>query len=151
MEPVKKNVPAMLQASLIFVAWSLVPTLVFVFILSQFVPFGIMIIKSKIDMLRAITTGPLIETAAMAFYLDSLRKLLKERTIVTCVISSASWGLFHSLFNIYWGIVILWPFFIFSIAYTRWSVLGRWWGYAAATTTHALHNAIAIALAFLLR
>ena len=54
---------------------------------------------------------------------------------------AALWGVLHSLVAARWGLVVWWPFLIFSIAYLTWRPLGYWRAVGVVTAIHLLQNA----------
>ena len=67
--------------------------------------------------------APLAETLIMAGVLSLLVRFL---SLTPAVIASASlWGIAHSLQAPVWGLVIWWPFLIFSTLYVTWRGQGR--------------------------
>lgn len=84
--------------------------------------------------------APLVETVIMAGVIEILGRFLPPWP--TVVVSAVGWGLAHSLAASAWGLVIWWPFLIFSILYLVWRQRSIAWGYAIAASVHALQNAI---------
>lgn len=97
--------------------------------------------------LAVVLFAPLVETLIMAGLI-----WLSERLVPTglAVLASAVlWGLFHSTQAAGWGLVIWWPFLIFSTLYVVWRQRGFWIGIGVAAATHALQNLIpGFAIAF---
>ena len=64
-------------------------------------------------------------------------------------VSAAGWGIAHSLQAPAWGLVIWWPFLIFSTLYLAWRPRGVAIALAVAATAHGLHNLLpALTVAF---
>jgi hypothetical protein len=82
--------------------------------------------------------APLVETLIMAGVLALLARFVMPTVAV--VASAALWGVAHSLQAAVWGLVIWWPFLIFSTLYLVWRQHGTMTGIAVAATTHALQN-----------
>ena len=82
--------------------------------------------------------APFIETLIMAAALEILLLILPPRFAV--IASSAGWGLAHSLAAAAWGLVIWWPFLIFSTLYVTWRGQGRAIAIAIVFAVHALNN-----------
>ena len=82
--------------------------------------------------------APLLETLIMAAVLSFLTRFLSPT--VAILASALLWGVAHSLQAPVWGLVIWWPFLIFSTLYVVWRQRGVWAGIAVAATTHALQN-----------
>lgn len=83
--------------------------------------------------------APLVETLVMAAVLEVLRRLF--RPWIAAVASSAAWGVAHSLMAPLWGVVIWWPFLIFSTLYLTWRGRGWWRAAGIAAAVHVLQNA----------
>ncbi|WP_425230273.1 hypothetical protein [Sphingomonas sp.] len=65
--------------------------------------------------------------------------------------SALLWGVAHSLMAARWGLVIWWPFLIFSVAYLSWRGRGYWRAVGLVAAIHALNNAGPIAASLLFR
>ena len=91
--------------------------------------------------------SPFVETLLMGSVLDLLRRRLAAWQAV--IASALLWGLLHSLLASWWGVVIWWPFLIFSVVWTTWRPRGFWVATAMVTAVHVLQNlGPAIAIAF---
>ena len=94
-----------------------------------------------------VVFAPILETLIMGAVLLVLDRLLGFLPAV--LLSSAGWGIAHSLQAPAWGLVIWWPFLIFSTLYVVWRQRGFLAGVGVAAATHAMQNLIpAIAIAF---
>lgn len=82
--------------------------------------------------------APFFETLIMAGLIWLFERLLP--TAGAIVASAIVWGIFHSTQALGWGLVIWWPFLIFSTLYVVWRQHGFWAGIGVAATTHALQN-----------
>ena len=85
-----------------------------------------------------VVFAPVVETMIMGAALLLLTKFLSPTQAV--LVSAVGWGIAHSTAAPAWGLVIWWPFVVFSTLFLTWrrrSVLAAL-GMAAAT--HALHN-----------
>ena len=92
-----------------------------------------------IDMfVRLVVLAPLVETLIMAAALELLLLLVPARFAV--IASSVGWGIAHSLLAVAWGLVIWWPFLIFSTLYVTWRGQGRLLAMAIVFAVHALNN-----------
>lgn len=92
--------------------------------------------------------SPLIETLLMAGILRLLM-MATRRPVRLAIASCIVWALLHSTMVPVWGLVIAWPFFVFSSAYLAWRRVSWSRGILVATSIHALHNllpAIAVML-----
>jgi hypothetical protein len=85
-----------------------------------------------------VVFAPLIETLIMAGLIWLFERFLK--TAYAIAASAIVWGIFHSTQALGWGLVIWWPFLIFSTLYVVWRQRGFWTGIGVAAATHALQN-----------
>ena len=91
--------------------------------------------------------APLVETLVMAIVLTVLARFLTPTLAVFA--SAALWGVAHSLQAAAWGLVIWWPFVIFSTLYMVWRERSVAAGIGVAAATHALQNLLpALMVAF---
>ena len=91
--------------------------------------------------------APLIETFIMAAVLSLFARFLSPTVAV--LLSAALWGMAHSLQAAAWGLVIWWPFVIFSTLYMVWRERSIWAALGIVTATHALQNLLpALMIAF---
>lgn len=88
-----------------------------------------------------VVVSPVVETLLMAGFIWFLRFFIR-RPVRLAIASCAIWALLHSLMAPLWGLVIAWPFFVFSCAYLAWRDVS--WGKAilVAAGIHALHNTL---------
>lgn len=91
--------------------------------------------------------APVVETLIMAAILSIMARFMSA---TTAVLSSALlWGIAHSLQAAVWGLVIWWPFLIFSTLFMVWRQHSLFVGLAMAATCHALQNLVpAIVIAY---
>lgn len=85
-----------------------------------------------------VIVAPLLETLIMAAVLEILLLGLPPKYAV--IASSLGWGVAHSLAAPAWGLVIWWPFLIFSTLYVTWRGEGRVLAIAIVFAVHALNN-----------
>ncbi len=85
-----------------------------------------------------VVFAPFVETLMMAGLIWLFERVLP--TTGAIVASSIAWGAFHSTQALGWGLVIWWPFLIFSTLYVVWRQRGFWAGIGVASVTHALQN-----------
>jgi membrane protease YdiL (CAAX protease family) len=83
--------------------------------------------------------APLVETLIMAAALELMLRLKMPPALATGL-SALGWGVAHSLQAPAWGLVIWWPFLIFSTLYVTWSRRSIWTGVAIVFAVHALQN-----------
>ena len=85
--------------------------------------------------------GPLLESIVMGGALLLLDRWFGASRAVLA--SAVLWGLLHSAVSPLWGLVVWWPFLIFSIVFLTWRGSGFWLGVAMATAVHGLQNGAA--------
>lgn len=85
-----------------------------------------------------VVMAPVLETLIMAAALSLL--LLVFPPTVAVVASAIGWGVAHSLVAPAWGLVIWWPFLIFSTLYVVWRRHSLLAALAMPAAAHALHN-----------
>ena len=83
--------------------------------------------------------APFVETLIMAAALELMLRL-RIPPPAAIVLSAIGWGVAHSLQAPAWGLVIWWPFLIFSTLYVTWSRRSAWAGVGIAFAVHALQN-----------
>jgi len=94
--------------------------------------------------------SPLLETMIMGAALLLLRRFLSPTHAV--LVSAVGWGILHSTAAPAWGLVIWWPFLVFSTVFLTWRSRSVLAGLGMAAATHALHNLLpALLLVFGLR
>ena len=84
--------------------------------------------------------SPVVESLIMGAALVVLQKWLPAW--VSILISAVGWGIMHALAAPAWGLVIWWPFLIFSTIFTVWRTRGFWAGVGMASAVHGLNNLI---------
>ena len=95
-----------------------------------------------------VVFSPFFETLIMVGALELLRRFLSPTVAVLA--SAALWAIAHSLAAPAWGLVIWWPFLIFSTLYLAWHRRGKMRAIGVVATTHALQN-LPVALILLQR
>ena len=104
-------------------------------------------LRGSIAFMLLFAFAPLVETLIMAGVLTVLARFLSPTLAV--LISAALWGIAHSLQAAAWGLVIWWPFVIFSTLYMVWRERSVIAALGVATATHALQNLLpALKIAF---
>jgi membrane protease YdiL (CAAX protease family) len=94
--------------------------------------------KGPMAFFMLVVFAPFVETLIMAGLLSLLLRFLPPATSV--LLSALAWGVAHSSMALGWGLVIWWPFLIFSTLYVVWRQRGFWVAVGIAATTHALQN-----------
>jgi hypothetical protein len=82
--------------------------------------------------------APVIETLIMGGVLLILLRFVSPAAAV--LLSSFGWGVAHSIGAPTWGLVIWWPFLIFSTLFVTWRSRGLPAAFAMPAMAHALHN-----------
>ena len=82
--------------------------------------------------------APVVESLIMAAAIELLLRFVPKPWAIG--LSALGWGIVHSLQAPTWGLVIWWPFLIFSTLYVVWRQRGFWAAVGVAATTHALQN-----------
>ena len=85
-----------------------------------------------------VILSPVVETLIMGSILLILLRFVSPAAAV--VLSAAGWGLFHSSFHPTWGLVIWWPFLIFSTLFVTWRSRSLLAAFAMPALVHALQN-----------
>ena len=88
--------------------------------------------------LALVVFAPVAETFIMIGLIWLFERFLAPAGAI--VASSAAWGIAHSMVATGWGLVIWWPFLIFSVLYVVWRQRGFWVGAGVVMATHALQN-----------
>ena len=82
--------------------------------------------------------APILETLIMGTVLLVLLRLVGPTAAVLA--SSAGWAIAHSLAAPIWGLIIWWPFLIFSTLFVVWRSRSLLAAFAVPAAVHALHN-----------
>ena len=84
--------------------------------------------------------APLVESLIMAAVLELLLRFLPPAWAIG--LSAIGWGVAHSIQAPTWGLVIWWPFLIFSTLYVTWRQRSKLGAVGIAAAVHALNNLI---------
>ena len=95
-------------------------------------------VKGWVALFALVVFAPFVETLIMAAFLSLFLRFMRPAYAI--LLSAAGWGIAHSLQYIGWGLVIWWPFLIFSTLYVVWRQRSVWAGIGVAAATHALQN-----------
>ena len=90
--------------------------------------------------------APVLETLIMAGALALLLRIMPPTAAVLA--SAAGWGIAHSLAAPAWGLVIWWPFLIFSTLYVTWRQRSLLAALAVPASVHGLQNLLPAALVY---
>ena len=94
--------------------------------------------KGPLALFLLVVFAPLVETLIMAGFLSLFLRFMPPTAAILA--SAAGWGIAHSLEAVGWGLVIWWPFLIFSTLFVVWRQRSFWAGVGVAAATHALQN-----------
>ncbi len=86
-----------------------------------------------------VVASPVIETLVLGFGLWLLA-FLTRKLLWQALGSSVIWAILHSLAAPAWGLVVLWPFFVFSCAYLAWRRRSLWHALGVACSVHMFQN-----------
>ena len=95
-------------------------------------------VSGPLAIVLLVVIAPLIETLLMAGALSLLVRFMSPRWAVLA--STAGWGAAHSLAVPTWGLIIWWPFLIFSTQFVTWRQRSLGLAIGVPATTHALQN-----------
>jgi hypothetical protein len=82
--------------------------------------------------------APVLETLIMGAVLLILLRVASPAVAV--LLSALGWGIAHSLATPIWGLVIWWPFLIFSTLFVVWRQRSLAAAFAMPMIAHGLHN-----------
>ena len=127
----------------IIVGWltAIVPSLLLAALVSRLLP---QLPGPQFDMdpivsiIAIVIVSPLLETLIMAGILSVLLRLMPATAAI--LVSAVGWGLAHSAMAPAWGLVIWWPFLVFSTLYVVWRQRSLAAAIAVPATVHALQN-----------
>lgn len=125
------------------VAWAtaFLPTLALGAAASALLPAGAVPRLPPVDthlFLLIVLAAPLAETVVMGAALLVLRLVFSPTVAV--LLSAVGWGIAHSTVAPAWGLVIWWPFLVFSTLFVTWRSRSLLAALAMAAAAHALHN-----------
>ncbi|HUG46143.1 MAG TPA: hypothetical protein VMK31_06490 [Sphingomicrobium sp.] len=82
--------------------------------------------------------APIAETLIMGAALLFLLLFLPPTAAI--IVSAVGWGIAHSMLAPMWGLIIWWPFLIFSTLFVAWRVRSLALAFAIPMCVHALQN-----------
>jgi membrane protease YdiL (CAAX protease family) len=85
-----------------------------------------------------VVFAPVVETLIMGVVLLILERI--AGFLPALLISSVGWGIAHSLQAPAWGLVIWWPFLIFSLTFLTWRRRSLVLAFVLPMLVHALQN-----------
>lgn len=89
--------------------------------------------------LTFVVVSPWLETLLMWPILTVLQRFSRN-TLTVAAASALVWGLLHSLAAPAWGLVVVWPFFVFSICFLEWRKRSRGMAIVATALVHTGQN-----------
>ena len=95
-------------------------------------------VGGTVAILALVVFSPVLETLIMGGMLSLLLRFLPPRLAVLA--SAIGWGVAHSLAAPIWGLIIWWPFLIFSTQFVTWRQRSLGLALAVPMLTHALQN-----------
>lgn len=105
-------------------------------------------LPAPLFVLLVVAVAPILETLIMVPPLLGLSRLAGP--VPAAIGSALLWAALHSLAEPLWGLVVWWPFLILSIALLTWRPRGLATAILVVSAIHALQNAVAAALPFVL-
>jgi membrane protease YdiL (CAAX protease family) len=87
-----------------------------------------------------VVFAPIVETLIMGAVLLLLERLFGF--LPALLLSAIAWGLAHSLQAPAWGLVIWWPFLIFSLTFLVWRRRSLLLAFAMPAAVHGLQNLV---------
>jgi membrane protease YdiL (CAAX protease family) len=91
-----------------------------------------------ITLFLLVIFAPALETLIMGAVLLFLRRFVTPLTAI--LLSAIGWGVAHSMQAPAWGLVIWWPFLIFSLSFLVWRERSLLLAFAIPAAIHALQN-----------
>ena len=92
-----------------------------------------------------VIVSPLVETGIMAGIVACSRRFLPRPAVI--LVCAAVLAGMHAISGLKWGLMIAWPFIVWSAVYVFSREVSFARAYWRTFSVHALHNAIGIALA----
>ena len=97
-------------------------------------------VEGAAAIIALVLFAPIVETIVMGAVL--LLLLLALPPAVAVIVSALGWGVVHSLIAPTWGLVIWWPFLVFSTLFVAWRGRSLALAFTIPACTHALQNLI---------
>lgn len=109
--------------------------------------FGFLVGKGWLTVLAIAVITPLVETLILAVICSLLLRFLRAEWSI--FLTALGWGVAHSYQAPVWGLVIFWPFIIFTTLYVVWRQRSVFAGIMMAWIAHFLHNLLSsVAIGF---
>ena len=95
-------------------------------------------ISGIVAIILLVFFAPIVETLIMGSVLLILLRFVSATSAV--LVSAFGWAVAHSLSAPIWGLIIWWPFLVFSTLFVTWRSRSVAVAFAMAAAVHALHN-----------
>jgi hypothetical protein len=102
----------------------------------------------RVIFFAVVVLSPIAETLAMSIGIMLISRVT-QRPLVIAAVSAVFWAALHSAVVLIWGLIILWPFFVFSCAYLAWRPRGWLKAVTMAACIHMFQNLLPGMLLFL--
>ena len=90
---------------------------------------------------KSLILDPWMETFLMWPVLWMLNRLMTAPTKIA-IASAVLWGILHSLSAPAWGMIIVWPFFVFSVGFLEWEKKSKGVAIVVTALVHTCQNII---------
>jgi hypothetical protein len=99
-----------------------------------------------LSVIGMLVLSPWLETIILWGILWILRRFM-ARPMRVAIASAALWGILHSLMAPAWGLIVAWPFFVFSICFLEWEKISKGRAIVVTALVHTCQNLLpAVAL-----
>jgi hypothetical protein len=102
--------------------------------------------------LRKLISGvffaPWAETILMGWLIHKINKITASESIIALV-SATIWSALHSIAMVYWGLVVFWPFLVYSASFLVWGKVSNKCALMVVTLLHAAHNFLTLILSLI--
>lgn len=91
------------------------------------------------DVFGVLVVSPWGETLLMLPIFWVLKRFVVKPTSLALG-SAACWGMLHAIVTPTWGLVVAWPFFVFSVCFLAWQRRSRKLAIIVTSLIHTFHN-----------
>lgn len=119
-------------------AFAIAATLAMIVPEAQAPDFDAFVGKGWFSVIAIAVVTPFIETLILAVTVLVMLRYIP--TIQAILLSAFGWAIVHSLSAPIWGLVIFWPFVIFTTLFVVWRQRSFLWGFAMAWGVHVMQN-----------
>lgn len=99
------------------------------------------VVPRSVVFLSMVAGAPIVETLLMMAVFWILTRATKNPSRLI-IYSATLWALFHSVFWMPWGLIVFWPFVVFSASYVFWRMKSVGKAFAITVSVHAMQNLI---------